>query len=184
MYALICLHCLPILTISSAHPINSISSRNTAAGSSSNANTIQHKGSYKVKVHPRQQISKTEFPNAYPPQTPRVSIYKSTPNLLQDTSTAPTRRRQASAGRSNPRKVPFTPRDINRLSRLRQDPSVATLLSMYDEKGQLDVTAFSNTPRATSCVLDGNRRESTFRQLLGESEASDADLSWAERCVA
>ena len=169
--------------MTSAHPINSISSRNTSAAPSLNASTIQHKGSYKVKVHPRQQISKTEFPNAYPPQTPRVSVHKSTPNLLQDAPSAPSRKRQSSTGQSDPRKVPFTPRDINRLSRLRQDPSVASLLNMYDEKGRLNDKAFSNTPRASSCVLDNNHRESTFRSLLGDSEASDADLSWAERCI-
>lgn len=61
---------------------------------------------------------------------------------------------------------------------------MASLLDMYDEKGRLNDKAFSNTPRASSCVLDAARRESTFRDLLGDSEASDADLSWAERVIA
>ena len=68
-------------------------------------------------------------------------------------------------------------------SRLRQDPSVANLVDMYDEKGQLNDKVFSNTP-VTASNLTRRQRESTFHELLGESETSDPDLAWAEQCIA
>ncbi len=81
--------------------------------------------------------------------------------------------------------------DTNRLNRLRQDPSVVSLLNMYDDKGRLDERAFSNTPRANKL-----QRESTFKELLALSdtpetdsketsfEEGEGDFSWAERFIA
>lgn len=66
---------------------------------------------------------------------------------------------------------------------------MVSLLNMYDDKGQLDEHAFSNTPPSNSYnALTRNRRDSTFKELLGKSnmedEAFEGDLSWAERCIA
>ena len=170
-----------------AHPIDTVSRSNTLLSVNKNA-SVQTKNSYSVKVLQRELLSMTEFPNANPPLrdslcTPRRRDSKSTPNLLEVVE--PPRRRQL----SDPRKIPFTPRDVNRLNRLRQDPSVVSLLKMYDDDGRLDEHAFSNTPPPLPSALSKRgRRESTFKELLG-SEASDdevgeGDLSWAERLIA
>ncbi|KAI5123530.1 hypothetical protein M0805_006690 [Coniferiporia weirii] len=160
------------------HPINTVSST-TGRSQLSRDTSVPNKSSYIVKVHKRQQLSSTVFPNAYPPLTPHRPAHKSTPNL-HETPTVSNRPRQV----SDPRKVPITPRDIGRLSRLRQDPSVASLLCMYDDRGRLDDNAFSNTPPPLpSNAARRRRRESTFKELLGD-DASEADLSWAERCIA
>ena len=102
-------------------------------------------------------------------------------------------------GSGTTKRPTITPRDQNRLLRLRQDPSVVSLLNMYDSYGCLDNKVFSNSP-----VKDGQseedqvyavgrpqhqRRGSTLRQLMGkpESEAqpnssrSEGEISWAER---
>lgn len=142
-----------------------------------------------MKVLQRELLSQTEFPNANPSLrdslcTPRRHDYRSTPNLLEVAS--PPRHRQL----SDPRKIPFTPRDVNRLNRLRQDPSVVSLLEMYDDNGRLDEHAFSNTPPPLPSALARSRRESTFKDLLRSEvdekseDAIEGDLSWAERCIA
>lgn len=89
--------------------------------------------------------------------------------------------------------APITPRDQNRLHRLRQDPSVASLLNLYDEHGQLDSNVFSNTPSPTRPSLEGrpqtHRSGSTLRQLMGNpasdpvpnTSTNEGDISWAER---
>ncbi len=183
-----------------AHPINSIS--RSSISSPSRSSSVQTRNTYTVTVHERVKHSQTEFPNAYPPpdkanaslESNERAIYyenhKSTPNLHE----AKKFRRTASGRRrriSDPRKVPFTPRDTNRLNRLRQDPSVVSLLNMYDDKGRLDERAFSNTPRANKL-----QRESTFKELLALSdtpetdsketsfEEGEGDFSWAERFIA
>jgi hypothetical protein len=87
---------------------------------------------------------------------------------------------------------PVTPKDKNRLRMLRQDPSVASLLDIYDNKGRLDGNAFSNSPSAgeKEPFKDGRpqlkRGGSTLRQLLGNPESTsctgsaEGDISWAE----
>lgn len=126
----------------------------------------------------RKLESRTEFPNANPP----IARHDE-PSVLEDSPLAK---------RVNPRRVPFTPRDQGRLLRLRQDPSVASLLNMYDDKGCISATAFSNTPPNAAPLeeLPGRqqvkRSGSTLRQLLGEPDVEDAgaaegDISWAER---
>ncbi|KAJ7224279.1 hypothetical protein GGX14DRAFT_424935 [Mycena pura] len=72
---------------------------------------------------------------------------------------------------------------------LRSDPSVASLLDLYDEHGRLPARAFSNSP-----PKDGRtqvaRNGSTLRQLLGNPSSSVnsrsdssvlGDISWAEQ---
>jgi len=85
--------------------------------------------------------------------------------------------------------VPITPRDQNRLLRLRQDPSVASLLNIYDENGCLDSHVFSNSPLVTRKEKRLKRRStgSTFRQLLGNQSTpelrNNSDIEWAENCL-
>jgi hypothetical protein len=98
----------------------------------------------------------------------------------------------ADPSRKIPRFDPITPKDQNRLHVLRQDPSVASLLDMYDNQGRLDNKAFSNTPSANerkSSKAEGaqvKRSGSTLRQLLGNPESTshsstaEGDISWAE----
>ncbi|KAG2011756.1 hypothetical protein CC2G_011839 [Coprinopsis cinerea AmutBmut pab1-1] len=89
----------------------------------------------------------------------------------------------------------------SRVLRLRSDPSVASLVSLYDEHGRLPEAAFSNSPpsspKATSEEPIGRaqckRSGSTLRQLLGapagtstargsgEFSGDEGDISWAER---
>jgi hypothetical protein len=85
---------------------------------------------------------------------------------------------------------PFTPRDQGRLLRLRQDPSVASLLNMYDEHGCLDSNVFSNSPPSPRKGRPQRRRTgSSLRQLMGNPTPDDrpnggtdeGDISWAER---
>jgi hypothetical protein len=73
----------------------------------------------------------------------------------------------------------------------RSDPSVASLLDMYDAHGHLDSKVFSNTPEKESRAQT-RRSGSTLRQLLGATSsikckdtrhdsALEGDISWAER---
>ena len=90
--------------------------------------------------------------------------------------------------RRRSKSVPITPRDKSRLTLLRQDPSVASLLYHYDDEGHLNSALFSNTP---SPQKDGGIQRrctgSTLRQLLGHPSSPDlrnsieGDISWAEK---
>ncbi|KIP02294.1 hypothetical protein PHLGIDRAFT_130807 [Phlebiopsis gigantea 11061_1 CR5-6] len=160
------------------HPINSVATTPAATPAKSEA-SVQRRGTYTVKVLERKLESRTEFPNANPP-IPHDDEHDN----LDDSPLAK---------RANSRHVPFTPRDESRLLRLRQDPSVVSLLNMYDDKGRISSTAFSNTPDTSAAEeeLPGRqpvkRSGSTLRQLLGEpssedrEEAAEGDISWAER---
>ena len=141
-------------------------------------------------------ISRTEFPNAIPSLvTPTKERPKSVPLPTADPDVSD----DEPIGSSTNRRPTITPRDQNRLSRLRQDPSVVSLLNMYDSHGRLDNNVFSNSP-----VKDGQsdedqvytvgkpqhqRRGSTLRQLMGKPEPgvqpnssrSEGEISWAER---
>lgn len=82
----------------------------------------------------------------------------------------------------------MTPRDKNRLMTLRQDPSVASLLNHYDDRGCLDSGIFSNSPPSPPREGRVQRRRtgSTLRQLLGhpsspELRDASADISWADK---
>lgn len=148
------------------------------------ASSMQRRGTYNVTVHERKTEACTQFPNANPRAPDDSDPLADSPLRAK-----PTRRYE-----------PVTPRDQSRLTRLKQDPSVASLLNMYDADGRILSTAFSNTPRPRAPTDDydvGGRAQtkrsgSTLRQLLGESEkddteAEEGDISWAERvlgCVA
>lgn len=154
---------------------------------------MKRSGTYTVTVHGRTIHSRTEFPNANPPLNDGPK--EKAPHVdLQYYDESPTKPKS----HPNPKSVPFTPRDQGRLLRLRQDPSVASLLNMYDDKGRIQSNAFSNTPPTPAPVYEVEGREqkkrtgSTLRQLLGEPEtghmadctAMEGDISWAERELA
>ncbi|KAF9461213.1 hypothetical protein BDZ94DRAFT_1221779 [Collybia nuda] len=101
-----------------------------------------------------------------------------------------------------PEYVPLTPErytsrsgrpgENSQLLGLRSDPSVASLLDMYDEHGRISPTAFSNSPPSPQKRerTQTRRNGSTLRQLLGnpssvssQNDANDleGDISWAER---
>lgn len=101
-------------------------------------------------------------------------------------SFATPRRNLNDSPRRRSKSVPITPRDQNRLLRLRQDPSVASLLNVYDDNGCLDSHVFSNTPPVAGGGKPLRRRRtgSTFRQLLtnpsGPELYDNSDIEWAE----
>jgi len=79
----------------------------------------------------------------------------------------------------------------SRMLRLRSDPSVTSLLELYDEHGKLSNDAFSNSPPPSPKEgrAQCRRSGSTLRQLLGAplggaSDNSEGDISWAERYLA
>lgn len=87
--------------------------------------------------------------------------------------------------------------DAGQLLRLRSDPSVASLLDLYDMHGRVSTDAFHNSPvkagravKQAATTNDGraqiNRNGSTLRQLLGDPsettvDSFEGDISWAER---
>ncbi|KAG2132788.1 hypothetical protein DEU56DRAFT_889162 [Suillus clintonianus] len=153
------------------HPINNVLP--TPAASTATINSVFQRSTYTVTVHGRTVHSRTEFPNAYPPMD----------NLVTP------RRNITDSARRRSKSVPITPRDQNRLLRLRQDPSVASLLNAYDENGCLDSHVFSNTPPVAGDKrrLKRRRTGSTFSQLLGYPSSSehrdDSDIEWAENVL-
>lgn len=150
------------------HPINNVLPAPSA--STATLNSVSQRHSYTVTIHGRTVHSRTEFPNAYPPM---------------DSLATPKRNLNDSARRRS-KSVPITPRDQNRLLRLRQDPSVASLLNVYDENGCLDSHVFSNTPPVArgEGPLRRRRTGSTFRQLLANPSSPElcdnSDIEWAE----
>ncbi|TFK51814.1 hypothetical protein OE88DRAFT_1807737 [Heliocybe sulcata] len=161
------------------HPINTLLSSPDPASAAPSIRSASTAPSYSVRIIGRETIARTEFPNANPPVSNDAAT---TPK--RDTRTTPRRRLNSK------KKAPVTPREQDRLLRLRQDPSVASLLNMYDDDGCLGSEAFSNTPReGTGCLSQGRnsvrRTGSTLRQLLGSPAhakgESEGDISWAER---
>ncbi|KAI0319393.1 hypothetical protein OF83DRAFT_1082313 [Amylostereum chailletii] len=160
------------------HPINSLNP--TPVTSPTRSSSIQTRGrTYSVKILGERKVHAcTEFPNANPPMhtPPRSSD--------DDESDGSTARRKV---------APITPRDKNRLHGLRQDPSVASLLDMYDDDGHLDSKIFANTPKNKDNAYEGHaqvkRSGSTLRQLMGSPEpdfrdtTAEGDISWAERLL-
>lgn len=155
-----------------AHPVNSLGHMPVAPPSRSAS--VQTRRTYTVTIRDRKVEALTEFPNANPPL---------------DTPTHPLHYRDDRPGEMSTLQ-PVTPKDKNRLRMLRQDPSVASLLDIYDNKGRLDGNAFSNSPSAgeKEPSKDGRpqlkRGGSTLRQLLGNPESTsgsaEGDISWAE----
>jgi hypothetical protein len=81
----------------------------------------------------------------------------------------------------------LAPSDESALGRLRRDPSVATLLDMYDADGALGAGAFRApaSPAPTLPQLGRPQRErtgSTLRELLGDDDDA-GDISWAEKLL-
>ncbi|KZT10144.1 uncharacterized protein LAESUDRAFT_611800, partial [Laetiporus sulphureus 93-53] len=132
---------------------------------------LQRSNTYSVRVHERTLHSRTEFPNANPRFSPHGSSPPATPSSSRFDSQ-----------RSRMRQFPETPVDQGRLHALRRDPSVASLLSLYDHEGRLDAKAFSNTPPSNYDNRGSVRRSgSTLRQLLGDPVQSQEDITWAEQ---
>ncbi|KAI0272365.1 hypothetical protein BC834DRAFT_1038476 [Gloeopeniophorella convolvens] len=156
------------------HPVNSLN--RTPVLTSSAASTLTRR-TYTVTVHDKKVEALTEFPNANPPL---------------ETPTRPSHSSGSSSGHDI-KHAPITPKDQSRLNALRQDPSVASLLDMYDSQGRVNSIVFSNaSPVKTSgdSHADGRaqvkRSGSTLRQLLGNPEpinrtsTAEGDISWAE----
>ncbi|KAI0369219.1 hypothetical protein BV20DRAFT_418421 [Pilatotrama ljubarskyi] len=158
---------------------------------------LQRSGTYVVKLHGRTTHSRTEFPRANPPPSPTKTSRRTEPktphqdrhdNHNDDNDDEPRGPRL--------KEVNFTPKDNSRIYALRQDPSVVSLLNMYDDRGCLDVHAFASTPPTPAPIcteFEGRqarpRTGSTLRQLLGEPQpafmtktyTTEGDISWAER---
>jgi hypothetical protein len=144
-----------------AHPINDVIQTPAASTASLASTSISQRGTYNVTIHRRKQHTLTEFPNAN--------------RDLDDCLTTP-------------RRHPRTPN--NHLPGFHLDPSVASLLDMYDEHGRIHADAFSNSPPYPQKQerAQTHRSGSTLRQLLGNpksrgNDALEGDISWAERCL-
>lgn len=162
-----------LLNLCKAHPINDVIQPPAASSVSLASSTISQRGTYSVTVHRRKRHTSTEFPNAN--------------RELDDRLTTPSR-----SNDQNPIRL------LNQDSRalgLRSDPSVASLLDMYDEHGRLPSKAFSNSPPSPAREerVQCRRTGSTLRQLLGAPSSltsrkgsdnhstTEGDISWAER---
>jgi hypothetical protein len=77
-----------------------------------------------------------------------------------------------------PSDVPPDVRDISQLHCLRSEPSVATLLDMYDEQGHLPPDMFSNSPQSRP-MIKSSTPSATLRQLLGNNGDAE-DVAWAD----
>ena len=132
------------------------------------------------------------------PNSSAISLASSSLNTKGSYSVKVHKRKQHSAT-----ELPFTNFAANgatdedsRVLRLRTDPSVVSLVSMYDEHGKLSSDAFSSSPpRPETPKLEKDERVqckrsgSTLRQLLGapsktDLDDSEGDISWAERFLA
>lgn len=159
---------------SPAHPINDVlagcnttpkegtsSLRLSPSVSSLASSTLSRQSTFSVTVHDRQRHAATEFPNA-------------NPELGDDTNT-PTQRSK---------------RHSHQLG-LRSDPSVVSLISLYDEHGRLPAETFSNSPPSAEKQERPQKKRggSTLRELLGGSDSLESksgghlesDISWAEQ---
>lgn len=157
----------------SAHPINNVIQTPAASTASLTSSNISHRGTYNVQVHKRKRHTSTEFPYAN--------------RHLDDLKVTP-RARGATA----------PPKEHAHYLGLRADPSVASLLELYDDRGHLPENLFSNSPpKQPSFDMKQGRAQtrrsgSTLRQLLGASnkeksdsnaDLTESDISWAERCL-
>jgi hypothetical protein len=154
------------------HPINKVIQTPASSTVSLASTSLSQRGTYNVTVHNRKRHASTEFPHA----NRDLDEQQKTPNQAR---------------------VSLLPVEDSRVLRLRSDPSVASLLDLYDEHGKLSSDAFSNSP-PNSPVKEGRvqcpRNGSTLRQLLGapslssrpenDSGSEGGDISWAERFLA
>jgi hypothetical protein len=134
----------------------------------------QSRDSFKVTVHGRVRHSSTEFPFANPPLQPSHSR-SITPSTLDSVLASPV----------DEQPLPLSPGEARQLQRLRQDPSLTSLMNVWDAGGQPRAELFVNTPCAP-------KRRPTLRALLGSeplprkqpvpgSPEHEGDISWAER---
>lgn len=159
---------------SPAHPINDVlagcntapkehapSLRLSPSVVSLASSSLSRHSTFSVTVHDRQRHAATEFPNA-------------NRELVEDTDT-PTQ---------------CSKRQSHQLG-LRSDPSVASLISLYDEHGRLPAETFSNSPPSSNKQEHPQKKRggSTLRELLGGSGGLgsksgshlESDISWAEK---
>ncbi|KAF8637604.1 hypothetical protein AX17_002673 [Amanita inopinata Kibby_2008] len=151
------------------HPINNVIQTPATSTISLSSSNTSHRGTYNVQVHKRKRHASTEFPFAN--------------RHLEDCKT-PQRTRGATA----------PPKEHSHYLGLRSDPSVASLLELYDEHGRLPEKVFSNSPPSPDKRqgrAQTRRSGSTLRQLLGapssksrsdsNADLTEGDISWAER---
>ncbi|KAK2463580.1 hypothetical protein APHAL10511_004331 [Amanita phalloides] len=154
------------------HPINNVIHTPAASTVSLSSSNASHRGTYNVQVYKRKRHTSTEFPYAN--------------RHLDDIRT-----NQRARGATAP------PEEHVHYLGLRSDPSVASLLELYDDNGRVPEDAFSNSPTKPHSPdvnvgrAQTRRSGSTLRQLLGapsskersdsNSDLSEGDISWAER---
>ncbi|KAG7444896.1 uncharacterized protein BT62DRAFT_987534 [Guyanagaster necrorhizus] len=152
------------------HPIDNVLRTPTGSTCSFESGSLARRGTYSVTVYPRERhIGSSGYKSSTSAEehvTPRV-------------------------GRSNH----STPLEDSQICRLRSDPSVASLLELYDKDGCIPSRAFADSPPSPESPSSPResraqcrRSGSTLRQLLGsplprssDSEAFEGDISWAER---
>ncbi|KAK0238976.1 hypothetical protein EDD85DRAFT_951192 [Armillaria nabsnona] len=152
------------------HPIDDVLRTPTESTCSLESASLARHGTYSVTVYPRERHTGS-------------SGYRSTEEHVTPR-----------AGRSNHSN--HLPPDDSQIYRLRSDPSVASLLELYDKDGCIPARAFADSPPSpqsqSSPPREGRaqcrRSGSTLRQLLGspvpkssDSETFEGDISWAER---
>ncbi|KAH9479436.1 hypothetical protein JR316_0008030 [Psilocybe cubensis] len=160
------------------HPINRVIHTPASSTISLGSASVSQRGTYNVTVHGRTRHPSTDFGNA-----------RHEPD-------------EDKAARKKDNRTSLHPVDDSRVLRLRSDPSVASLIDLYDDHGKLAADAFSNSPPSTpknKRLEDGRaqvrRNGSTLRQLLGASSSANSregsdnssvegDISWAERFLA
>ncbi|PFH51837.1 hypothetical protein AMATHDRAFT_46811 [Amanita thiersii Skay4041] len=152
------------------HPINNVIQTPAASTLSLSSSNTSHRGTYSVQVHKRKRHASTEFPFAN--------------RHLDNDFKTPQRTRGAT--------VP--PKDTTHFLGLHSDPSVISLLGLYDDHGRLPEKTFSNSPPSPERKegrAQTRRSGSTLRQLLGapsnrprpssSADSTEGDISWAER---
>lgn len=132
------------------------------------SSTLSHRSTYSVTIRDRQRHTTTEFPNA---------------NGHYDDNLQTPRNPRSQFNESN--------HPNGHALGLRSDPSVASLVELYDDHGRLPPETFSNSP--PSPEKQGRQQKmrsgSTLRELLGATDGSgsatdsaiESDISWAER---
>ncbi|KAG6897429.1 hypothetical protein C0992_001590 [Termitomyces sp. T32_za158] len=159
----------PINDLLQAPDANPVRTRGESTASIASS-TISRRGTYNVTVHKRQQHTPSGSQKAHSGFNDDTPVNNRVSEELQ-------------------------PKEVSsHLLELRSHPSVASLLSMYDDHGRIPDEAFSNSlPSPEKRERPQNRRNgSTLRELLGEpagmssrtgngADSMEGDISWAER---
>lgn len=159
----------PINDLLQAPDANAIRTRGESTTSIASS-TISRRGTYSVTVHKRQQHTPPYSQKPHSGSIDDASVNEHVSDELQ------------------------TKEVSSHLLELRSHPSVASLLSMYDDHGRIPDEAFSNSlPSPEKRERPQTRRNgSTLRELLGETAglssrmdngagSIEGDISWAER---